>query len=163
MPPWKHHYNQHLMSLSLQAVNSPFLLAIDDCLPGIVTCFLCLHYLQSTPSLPPHPLPSSHVCFCTYGIPLLPSSTSSGSCMHTTIAHHTIPMNSSPWMSYPSPSSPAPQRDCVEPTPHLGLGAACQFDVSCPGKTPVALRSPIQKSTDWSMRSSKPRTSMPRT
>ena len=115
------------MSLSLEAVNSSFLLVIDDCLPGIVTCSLCLRYLRSNPSLPPHPLPSSHVCFCTYGIPLLPSSTSSGSRMHTAIAHHTIPTNSSPCTSYPSPSSPSPQRDCVEPTPHLGLGPACQF------------------------------------
>ena len=151
------------MSLSLQAVNSPFLLMIDDCLPGIVTCSLCLHYLQLTPSLPPHPLPSSHVCFCTYGIPLLSSSTSLGSRMHTAIIHHTIPMNSSPCMSYSSPLSSAPQRDCVEPTHHLGLGAAYQFGMSCPGKTLVALRRPIQKSTNWSMRSFKPWTSIPKT
>lgn len=151
------------MSLSLEAVNSSFLLVIDDCLPGIVTCSLCLRYLRSNPSLPPHPLPSSHVCFCTYGIPLLPSSTSSGSRVHTAIAHRTIPTNSSPCTSYPSPSSPSPQRDCVEPTPHLGLGPACQFGASCPGKILVALRSPIQKSTDWFMRSSKPRISTPKT
>ena len=63
-----HPCKSHRMHLSLQVVNSLFLLVIDSYLPGTETCSQSLRCQQLSPSQPPHPHPSFHVLFCMYGI-----------------------------------------------------------------------------------------------
>ena len=132
IPSLQHLCNPPPTSPSLQALSSPFLHIIDDCLPSIETRCLGLHCLRSTHS-PPLPVSSYHVSFYTYSIHFGLSSTSSVSRMHIAIACRTIRIHSSMWTSCLNPASRLSligQRAVVATTPCCGHGRTCLSGVS---------------------------------
>ena len=151
--PSLHLRNPPPMPPLLQALSSPFLHIINDCLPSIKTCCLSLHCLQSTHS-PPLPVPSYHMSFYTYSIHFGLISTSLVSCVHIAIACHTIQIHSLMWMSCLNSASQLFliwQRAVVATTPCCGCGQTCLSGVSWHERRQVAITSRTQKWCGWCM------------